>query len=213
MLATEQDLPAADEVSILHPSSRTLFRFWETMRGANAAPRRADLDLKQIHALVPNLLVAELEERTLAYRWRLAGTGICELYQRELTGTGLLEGWDAFETGVISRYLDGVVRNLQPCLLRFRFRTNLDQEIGAEMIGLPLLATDGRTIHILGGIFPFREIWSLAYSRITGMQLSAARSIWTEHLPGDELLSQAGETADNRPFRPFQVITGGLGYE
>lgn len=213
MLVNEQDLPAPDATSILHPSSRTLFRFWETTRGANAAPRRVDLDLKQIHGLVPNLLVAERDERSLTYRWRLAGTGICELYQRELTGTGLLDGWDAFETGVISRYLDGVVRNLQPCLLRFRLRTDLDQEIGAEMISLPLLASDGRTIHILGGLFPFREIWSLAHGRIAGMQLSAARSIWTEHLPGDHLLPQGAETADNRPFRPFQVITGGLGFE
>lgn len=212
MLVNEQQAASHDESAILHPSSRALFRFWEAMRAERAAPRRAELDLKQIRPLVPNLLIADSGVSGMAYRWRLAGTGICELYRRELTGQNMMSGWDGFEIGVMSRFLDGVVRNHQPCLLRFRFRTNLDQIIGAELIGLPILASDGRTIHVFGGVFPFREIASLAYDRIESMELSGARSIWTEHLPGDHLLSQAAHSAEthvSRPFRAFQVIDGG----
>ena len=209
MVVNEQQTASQDESTILHPSSRALFRFWETMRAEKSAPRRSALDLNQIHALIPNLMIAEYDERQMFFRWRLAGTGICELYRKELTGSDVLAGWDGFEAGVMNRFLGGVIRNLQPCLLRFRMRTDLDQLIGAEMIGLPLVAADGRIIHILGGLFAFRDIANLAYSRIAGLEMSGARSIWTEHLPGDLLLSQAVEASGNRPFRPFQVITGG----
>jgi hypothetical protein len=209
MLVNGQHTASQDESSILHPSSRALSRFWESIRAENSAAKHSDLDLKLIRPLVPNLYVAEYNVRNRQYHWRLAGTGICDIYRRELTGTNFLAGWDSFETGVISRFLSGVTRNLQPCLLKFRMRTDLDQLIGAELIGLPLLASDHRTVHVFGGLFAFRDIWSLSYGSVSGMELSGARSIWTEHLPGDQLLSQTTETPGNQPFRPFQIITGG----
>ena len=211
MLVNEQLAASQADSSILHPSSRSLFRFWEASRAENAAPARTSLDLKAIRNLIPQLLIAELGEPTGTYRLRLAGTGVCELYRREMTGSDFLMGWDSFEASIISRFLGAVVRNHQPCLLRFRLTTDLGDVIGAEMVGLPLLAGDGTAIHVFGGIFPFRDIQSLAYASVTGAELSGARSIWTEHLPGDQLLSQIHDAGGSHPFRPFQVIAGGRG--
>jgi hypothetical protein len=59
-------------------------------------------------------------------------------------------------------------------------------------------------------MFPFCETATLAYRAITGMELSGARSIWTEHLPGDQLVRQL-EKSGPGPFMPFQVIKGGRG--
>lgn len=212
MLVNEQLAASQADSSILHPSSRSLFRFWEASRAEKAAPTRENLDLRTIRNLIPYLLIAEFHERTGTYRLRLAGTGVCELYRREMTGSDFLMGWDSFEASVMSRFLGAVVRNHQPCLLRFRLTTDLGEVIGAEMVGLPLLAGDGRSIHVFGGIFPFREIQSLAYASIVRAELSGARSIWTEHLPGDQLLSQIQAAGGSLPFRPFQVIAGGRGH-
>lgn len=208
MLVTEQTTASQDESRILHPSSRTLFRFWEAMRAEKPALRRSDLDLSQIRALVPDLLIAAVDEASQTYRWRLAGTGICELYRSEMTGRNFLDGWDAFEADVIARFLAGVIHNQQPCLLRFRMHTDMNQIIGTELIGLPLLASDSRSIHIFGGLFPFREIWTLGYGKIKSIELSGARSIWTEHLPGDQLLAQTARGPAERRFRNFEVIPG-----
>ncbi len=204
MLVNEDREASQAPSQILHPGSRALFSFWETMRAEAAAPRRSALDLRRIRDIVPNLLIIEPDSASAGYRWRLAGTAVCNLYQRELTGTDALLGWDSFETDVLKRFLTGVVNALQPCLLRFRMFTDLNQLIGAELIGLPLQANDG-SIQVFGGLFPFREIHSLGHRAISTIELSAARSIWTEHLPGDRLVRPAGQ----RVPRPFQVITGG----
>jgi hypothetical protein len=210
MLVNEQRDTSQAESEILHPGSRALFRFWETMRGESSAPSRDKLELTQIRDLVPNLLIIGRNPVGQSFRWRLAGTDICSLYRRELTGTEVLTGWDRFETEVVGRFLAGVDQCLQPCLLRFRMRTDLGQLIGVEMIGMPLQASNGQTIHIFGGMFAFRETATLTYRAITAMELSGARSIWTEHLPGDQLVRQL-EKSGPGPFMPFQVIKGGRG--
>jgi hypothetical protein len=56
-------------------------------------------------------------------------------------------------------------------------------------LGLPILAKNGTRFHVFGGIFPLRDISQLGYGSVTGLELSAARSIWTEPLPGDRLVA------------------------
>lgn len=208
-MLVNEDTPALDDGSpILHPSSRALFRFWEQMRAENSAPRRDELDLTRVKRLVPHLLIAAYDRANGTYRYRLAGTGVCEIFRREVTGQDMLADWDSFETNVAIRFLSGVVHNQQPCLIRFRMLTDLGQTIGAELVGLPILAMDG-AIHVFGGLFPFRDVNTLGYSRITNIELSGARSIWTEHLPGDALAAQSGDIGLSAPYRGLRVIAGG----
>jgi hypothetical protein len=194
------------ESHILHPGTRALYRYWETIRAENAAPNRNDLDLKQISTIVPNLMMLERDHMRQTYKWRVAGTNICLLYRRELTGADVLAGWDTFERETIRKLLDTVVTSLQPCLIRYRM-TTMDQVIGAEMLGLPLHARNGSRFHVFGGVFPFREIANLGYDGIKHMELSGARIIWTEHLPGDKLV--AALDTSNRYQGGLRVIKGG----
>ncbi|MEQ1524685.1 MAG: hypothetical protein ABL936_25785, partial [Aestuariivirga sp.] len=96
---------------------------------------------------------------------------------------------------------------LQPCLVRFHLTTDTGQVIGAELIGLPIHARNGSRFHVFGGIFPLRDISNLGYSAITCLELAAARSIWTEPLPGDKLVA----SLDNPDARPagLRLIRGG----
>jgi hypothetical protein len=202
MVVTGQIDASQAESQILHPSSRALFRFWETMRAERAAPHRAQLDLKQLSELLPDLFILERDRPRHSYRWRLAGTRICELYRRELTGSDIFAGWDSFERETIRRLLDGVAGRLQPAVMRIRLYTSLGQTIGAEVIALPLRPRSGAGIQVFGGLFPFRNISGLGYDAITVQEMASARVIWTEPLPGDSLISGTAS------FRPFQVITG-----
>jgi hypothetical protein len=93
---------------ILHPGTRTLFRFWEKIRGENAAPGRDDLDLKQISDIVPNLLMLERDYLHQTYKWRLAGSQTSLLYRQPLTYTNALAGWSGFGTH-LNHLLDSVV--------------------------------------------------------------------------------------------------------
>src|SRR5580765_1910634 len=103
MLVNEERSLSQDDSTILHPSSRALFRFWEATRGSRAAPSRRDIDLRKIREFIPNLAIIEMDSRGSQFRWRLAGTMVCDLHRRELTGRDFLAGWDGIEADVISR--------------------------------------------------------------------------------------------------------------
>ena len=208
MLVNELNETSQADSQILHPGSRALFSYWERIRAEEAAPPRCALDLRELRDLIPNLMIIEHEPRGGGLIWRLAGTLITDLYRQDVKGNSVVKGWESFEANIARGLLNGVIQKLQPCLLRLRLRTDLEQIIGAEMIGLPLQSNDGKSIQVFGGLFAFRDTPSLCYRQITAIELSGARSIWTEHLPGDPLARQLGK-ADRPPFQPFQIITGG----
>ena len=191
----------------LHAGTRTLFRFWERIRAENAAPNRDDLDLKQIDAIVPNLMVLERDHLHQTYKWRLAGSQTCLLYRSQLTGTDALVGWNSFERDTLKQMFDTVLTSLQPCLIRFRLTTDRDHVLGAELLGLPIHARNGSRFHIFGGVFPFRDISDLGYDSIKHRELSGARSIWTEPLPGDKQI--AGLRSSDTPPGGLRLIKGG----
>jgi hypothetical protein len=195
------------ESHILHPGTRALYRHWEAIRAENAAPDKADLNLKRISDLLPNLVMIERDEMEQSYKWRLAGTQTCQLYKDEITGKDALAGWPSFERDTIAKLFDGVVTNLQPCLIRIRLTTTESQVIAAEMVGLPVRAQNNAKIHIFGGIFTFKELSSYNYCGIANLELSSARTIWTEPLPGDKLAASRGA---NGLKSGFKIINGGL---
>jgi hypothetical protein len=192
---------------ILHPGTRKLYRYWEMIRAENAAPQRQALDLRTLKALIPNLAIIEQDHLRKSYKWRLAGMMACDVYRRALTGTDALACWDAFERKTVETLYGNVVTALQPCLLRFRLTTDEGATIGAEQIGLPLLAKNDARIHIFGGIFPFEDMRDKRHASITRVELFGARMIWTEHLPGDELVARMQNTR-KKPQR-LSVIRGG----
>lgn len=191
---------------ILHPGSRKLFRYWESIRGESAAPSRDLIDLKCLKDMVPWLFVFEQSWARKRFNWRLAGTGVCQLWRMELTGTDVLQGWDRFEHDTAFRLLEGVAIGLQPCAFRLRLITSLGHHLPVEMIALPIRARGDIATHIFGAVMPFRDLSSHGYDSISAVHLLSARVIWTEPVPGDSLID---DRAWRREFSPFQVITGG----
>lgn len=208
MLVNEQPGASQGESHILHPGSRTLFRTWDAARNGEPLARRDAIDLKELRQQMANLFLIERAAGSDGFRWRLAGTGIANLFRRDLTGQPVLAGWDRFERNVIDRFLNGVAEEFQPCILRFRLHTDTSQLIGAEMLALPVTARSG-AIQVFGGLFSFRELTGLGYNYIAGKELSAARGVWTEHLTGEESAPPAPRPSPPHGFRPFQVIPGG----
>lgn len=209
MMVIETTGKAEAPQDILHPGSRALFRYWETIRGERAAPGREEIDLKAIRDYVPWLMILERNPVRQNYKWRLAGTKVCQLWRTELTGLDALLGWNRFEKETVLRLFDGVTGLLQPCAVRLRLLTALNQTIGAEIIALPVMSRKSAAIQVFGAVMPFRNVETLGYDRISGIELSSARMIWTEPLPGDALAAGASTRPLGRQFAPFELIAGG----
>ena len=196
---------------IMHPTSRALFRFWESARGEMAAAKKQDLDLKEIAHILPYLCILERDLHKPAYIWRLAGTGICQLFGKELTGQSVLEDWPDFEKQAMASSFDMVVATMQPAVARFKAVSELGSEIGVEFVSFPIQDSNTGAIQILGATVPFHSPAWLGTQNLVSFELSAMRKIWTDFLPDDRLSPKYHQSlSNNKKSPPFlKIIDGG----
>jgi len=194
----------------MHPKSRILFRFWEEMRGELAAAKKQDLNLKKISNILPSVCILERQPNSPTYIWRLVGTGICNLWGYELTGRDVLEGWPEFEKQSMTTGFEMVLATLQPCVSRFRAINEAGDEIGVELIALPIQDTKTGELQLLGTVVPFRTNFNTEDQKLVRFELSSMRKIWTEPLPGDDLANERyGMLAKSSKKLPFLTIIDG----
>src|SRR5690606_4872802 len=79
-------------VDMKHKSSQAVFAYWNEQRGQSPAPKRSDIDPAAIrHALGDSIILsADFVDRL---RFRLAGTRVCALFERELKGEAFVGLW------------------------------------------------------------------------------------------------------------------------
>lgn len=190
---------------ILHPGSRKLFCLWESLRAERPCPNREEFSLSDMREYIPDLVVLERDHIRRSFRFRLAGSNVCDLFRENLTGKDMLTGWDSFEADVIHKHLIQSISNFQPTLFRTRLSTDTRQQVAAEFIGLPIRMRGSERLQVIGGFFAFRPARAIGHTAIVGRELLAIRSVWTEY---QGIL--AGRPAAATTERRFKVIEGGL---
>ena len=205
-------LESEKDTQMLHPGSRQLFRYWETLRAEKPFPRREDVDFAAIKAVMPDLVIIERDHLRKSFRYRLAGSRVCALFAVNLTASDVFANWDHFETDVIRRHLEIAQTRFQPAVIRMRLTTDREQQLAAELVILPVQMQNASTVQLIGGVFPFRSAAGLGHTSIAARELVSARVIWTEHQgtlpnPQEPIFENAGERPVSRNFR---LIDGGL---
>jgi hypothetical protein len=188
---------------VLHPGSRTLFRYWESLRAERACPERSEFKLADVKDVIPYLFIWAKDTARDGFRYQLSGTAVDHLSCQTMTGRDVLIGWDSFERDAMMRVFRTAHEDVQPALVRMRLFTGLNEIIGAELIALPFQRPQSREIELIGGMFPFTDLGRTVIDRISHRQLVTARTIWTEHVP---TTSSEPPAVVNTPFR---VIQGG----
>ncbi len=205
------NLPDKPEIAqagaqLLHPGSRILFRHWETVRAERPCPERSDMDLRVISKLMPWLAIVEKGQETNAPMFKLAGTGICDLFQCQMTGADVGSTMERFERRVVDETLLLSLKTHQPCLIRLRFLSLQGAATTAEFLALPVFNKSLALTQLFSGVFSFAEQSTGGPNTLARIELVATRMIWTEHLVAEQL---SGKSAHPAP-RPFKVIQGGL---
>ena len=207
MSTTADKAPAPAE--ILHPASRNLFRHWEAIRGERNAAARSAVDLREIHQLLPWVFISEPVFGSGDHRFRLAGTGICAMWQDNLTGKCPFTAWPTFERRTIGDLLKGTIENCQPFAMRVRAKTAGNIQTGLEIMGLPVAVDDSSRHQVLGIIIPFRQPEWLGRDRLTAFELSSVRIIWTDQLPPPAMEDGRQVRHLSRTKPALEVIRGG----
>ncbi len=92
-----------------HKTSKALFAYWDAVRAGRAAPLRFEIDPSKISAILPYTFILERIDAE-NYRFRLAGTRMCEIFGHELRGTNFLDGWETIDRLPLLRQFSTMTR-------------------------------------------------------------------------------------------------------
>lgn len=129
---------------------RPLFQYWSDRRGSRVAAARADLDpLELPPALLPHVLLIDVEYEPVDFRYRLAGTAADTIHGQSLKGVRILD----LRPEPLARTLHGdLVRMTEDCAAQFTelsFTNRQDKTRRYRVLRLPLCDDAGRLAMIL----------------------------------------------------------------
>lgn len=199
--------------SAMHPAGRTLLRTWERVRGEQSAPNRTDLTMRDLANILPWVCVLHRDPEQFAYTWRLAGTAVCETWGKSLTGQPAFMDWPSFDRETIVRGLDTVVGMKQPCVGRFVARSFGGREVGFEFAAVPVIASDGESVHAMATFATFRDQRDVTGDPLVDFEIRRIRILWSDQLPGTPAFATTPACGNNDVRRInssfLRVIDGG----
>ena len=159
-----------------HPSIRELFEYWNARRGRRPAPERAEIEPGAIRRLLADTFILSFEPAS-GHPFRIAGTRVCALFNRELKGGAFLDLWSIGSRRDI-RDLTMIVADESTGVVASASGTSATgAELRLELVLLPL-SHHGRTdARFLGALAPNEPPAWLGTSPLAGLTLGTHRFV------------------------------------
>jgi len=201
-------------------TSQLLYSYWNDVRGDRMAPARFEIEPSRIAAILSETFILERTESGV-FRFRLAGTRICEQFGREFRGENLMALFDAEDQDLIERDLKQISQQGAVGILTIEAATQSGRLAEFEVMLLPLVHTHQAVNRILGTVSSSHAPAWLGSEPMVAQRLLRQELIWPAgrshavasrmNRPAPVALTtpQARIVASNR--RTFRVYEGGLG--
>ncbi|MGI9385716.1 MAG: PAS domain-containing protein [Methyloligellaceae bacterium] len=197
-------------------TSQLLYNYWDQIRNGRLAPRRFEIEPAKIASILPETFILECGG-PLGYRFRLAGTRLCEQFGREFRGLCLLDGWSAEDREALETLLHNVVTDGAAGLAAFAATTEDDRTAEFEMLVLPLIHAGSTVNRLLGSITAIDTPYWLGAVPLTQQKITSVQLIWpdsqprclSEPVPEPALVTPLPRTVGDMRRR-FRVYEGGL---
>lgn len=162
-----------------HPSSQAVYAHWNERRGSRPAPERAEIDPAAIRRALGDtiILAADFVE---TWRFRLAGTRVCALFNREIKGESLAALWRESDQKTLAKLTETITTEKVGAVMGLVGRTADGAEVDLEMLMLPLAHTGHARIRGLGVLAPLSPPYWLGSKPVTELSLTALRHIGPE---------------------------------
>ena len=159
-----------------HPSTRTLYDYWNEKRAGRPAPDRADIDPAAIrHALGDTfMLAADFVDHL---RLRLAGTRVCALFCREIKGESFAELWGDHSRDKIKALLSVIDTETQGVVAGVTAHTADGSAAGLELLLLPLAHVGHARIRAMGVLVPVVPPYWLGERPVVDLELGTLRHL------------------------------------
>lgn len=168
-------------------TNQILFDYWNGVRGDRLTPRRFDIEPARIAAILPETFILERHDAS-TYRFRLAGTRICDRFSVELRNRNFLDLVDIDDHVLLKERLRIISERGAVGLFEFETR-DADRNSGRmEVLILPLMDTRDVVTRFVGSMSHF-DAPAWPQSAIIIKALLRHELIWPDGKP-------------NAPFNP-----------
>ncbi len=193
-------------------TSKELYAYWDRVRNGRLAPLRFEIEPAKIAKLLPVTFIAECEG-LLSYRFRLAGTRICEQFGRELRGGDLLGLWEPNDRHAFASLLRHVVSDAAVGQVLFDAVSDADRHAQFELVVMPLIHTGPAINRLLGAITAIDPPFWLGSVPLVRLEMTEMHLIWPDGEPAQAGVAplQSSSTAEvislaAKRFRPRQGV-------
>lgn len=192
-------------------TSKQLYAYWDRVRNGRLAPRRFEIEPAKVAPLLPETFIAECEG-LFSYRFRLAGTRICEHFGKELRGEDLLQFWTAEDRHGLTSLLRHVVCDAAACHVLFSAHNEERREARFELVVMPLIHAGGAINRLLGAITAIDPPFWLGSRPLVAFTMADMHLIWPDGEPRPQTFpSPPARSEDAGGRKRFRVYPGGAG--
>lgn len=171
------------------PSTKTLYTYWNTIRGSRSAPDRRDIDPTRIREALANTFILELDSAD-KFSFRLAGSHLCTSYCRELKGRSFSALWHDRDSDAMDTLIRAVTEDHAVALVTFQGTTALHTKVSFETILMPLRHNGSTHTRILGAMSAVEEPYWLGVQPVLEQRITGLRLIWPDEVPAEESVSE-----------------------
>jgi hypothetical protein len=166
-----------------HAATKELFAYWDRSRGERPLPDRSDMEPRHISRILGDTFVVAADAD---YSFRLAGTRVCALFDRELRDTSFLELWHPQSRGAIETVLTTSTEERAGAVASVCARTADQRDVLLELLLLPLNHR-GEPSRLIGSLVPMKIPFWLEVIPLEHLSLGALRHVGPpirdSHLP------------------------------
>lgn len=162
-----------------HISSQAVYTYWNEKRGSRPAPERGDIDPADIRRALGDtvMLAADFVDR---WRFRLAGTRVCALFDREIKGEALTALWREEDQNTIETLAVTLTQEQVGAVMGLTGLAADGATVDLEMLLLPLAHAGHARIRALGVLAPLSAPFWLGSKPVVELHLTALRHVGPE---------------------------------
>jgi hypothetical protein len=189
------------------PTSRQLYAYWDGVRNGRIAPRRFEIEPAKIAGLLRETFIAECTG-LLSFRFRLAGTRICQHFGRELRGVDFLSLWSLGDREAIASQVRNVLNDGAVGYGIFDAYTKTNRQARFEFTLMPLIHTNQTINRLLGAMTAIEPPFWLGSEPLATFEVRELHLHWPDGIPA--FVANEGAGVARRGGRRLRVVDGGL---
>ena len=156
--------------------TRKLFSYWNARRGSRLAPERGDIEPGAIREVLGDSFILTFDPAA-EHPFRLAGTRVCALFERELKGASFVQLWDPPSRARIRELAASVTDEANPVVAGVSARTAQGSQADLELLLLPLYHRGRMRVRLLSVLAPLSVPYWLGAEHVVTLTLGATRHL------------------------------------